>query len=215
MRLGVVSLSLVAKVGRLDANFYIGDDEERRIERATRGVVNARLRLRNAKLALAKRNADRRRLGVKFIALVLLALTACASDPGPVVTYALDVPDVSLEADLDHALGGWATIGLVRVHPEDGDVPDIAAVRIERVPVADLPDADGRTWREWRLIQIRDSLVGNRLLIVIAHEVGHAMLDTGRHTQCGIMSGSDTLPCNEDIALACERVGLGCKGEPQ
>lgn len=138
------------------------------------------------------------------IALIAIVFAAC-TETGPVVTYALDIPDPELSAEADRALVGWETIGLVR----DDASPDIAAIRVQRVP-DDSMDVDARTWREFRLIEIRESVAGLRLYVAIAHEIGHGVLDTGRHTNCGIMGSSDWFPCDEDIALACERVGVGC-----
>ena len=137
--------------------------------------------------------------------LAFLLLAACA-DPQPVVTFALDVPDPALDADLDRAIMGWARIGLVR----DDANPDIAAVRVERVP-DDSIQAEGVTFQLERRIAIRESLErSDRFFVILAHEVGHAVLATGRHTTCGIMASDDTFPCAEDAALACERVGVGC-----
>jgi hypothetical protein len=122
------------------------------------------------------------------------------------VTFELIVPDPTLEADLDKALVGWASIGLVRVKTGG----QISAVLVERV--AQTPkNAGGVTNRLERRIQIRADLTGFGLWVALAHEVGHAVLDTSTHTACGIMSGQDFMPCAEDKALACRRVGLGCR----
>lgn len=121
------------------------------------------------------------------------------------VTFELIMSDPALEADLDKALAGWASIGLVRVKTGG----QISAVLVERV--AQTPkNADGVTNRLERRIQIRADLTGFGLWVTLAHEVGHAVLDTSTHTSCGIMGGRDLIPCAEDKALACRRVGLGC-----
>lgn len=121
------------------------------------------------------------------------------------VTFELIVPDPTLEPELDKALVGWASIGLVRV--KSG--AQIGAVLVERV--AQTPkNADGVTNRLERRIQVRADLSGYGLQVTLAHEVGHAVLDTGTHTTCGIMSGQGIMPCDEDKVLACRRVGLGC-----
>lgn len=65
MIVGIVPSSLIARSGRLDANFYIGHEEENRVERAKRNVIRAKNGLRSARMALIKRNAERRRLGVR------------------------------------------------------------------------------------------------------------------------------------------------------
>lgn len=121
------------------------------------------------------------------------------------VTFELRVADPSLEADLDKALVGWASIGLVRV--KSGG--QIAAVLVERVEKIEN-NAAGVTNRLLRRISVRADLSGFKLWVTLAHEVGHAVLDTSTHTSCGIMAGQDLIPCAEDKALACRRVGLGC-----
>ncbi len=65
MKVGIVPSSLIKKAGRMDADFYIGTQEEQRVERAKIRIANAKQGLRNARAALAKRNKDRRRLGIK------------------------------------------------------------------------------------------------------------------------------------------------------
>ena len=139
-----------------------------------------------------------------MVLALLGVLSACTESPS--VTYHLDVPDVALSREADRALVGWARIGLERAPL---DVPaDIAAVRME---FGDGLPADGVTNRVERRILIRRGLPEFRLLVIIAHEVGHAVLDTGRHTSCGIMGGSDFFPCDEDVALACERIPELCR----
>lgn len=121
------------------------------------------------------------------------------------VTFELIVPDPTLEPELDKALVGWASIGLVRV--KSGG--QIGAVLVERVATTPK-NAFGVTNRLERRIQIRADITGMSLWITLAHEVGHGVLDTSTHTSCGIMSGTSIMPCAEDKALACRRVGLGC-----
>lgn len=127
---------------------------------------------------------------------LLLLLTSCAIVETPEVTYSLNAPS-DLEPDLDRALGGWETLGIFR----DDSVPD--PILVERVP-DDAISADGTANRADRVIRVKQSLGGLRLLVILAHEVGHVVLDTANHTfGCGIMGGSDTFPCDEDIVLAC------------
>jgi len=121
------------------------------------------------------------------------------------VTFELRVDDPTLEADLDKALVGWASIGLVRV--KSGG--QIAAILVERVATIEN-NAAGVTNRLERRISVRADLRGFNLWVTLAHEVGHGVLDTSTHTSCGIMGGKDLIPCAEDKALACRRVRLGC-----
>lgn len=65
MRIGIVPAALIAKTGRLDANFYIGAKEEARVVKARAAIVTAKLRLKRAKSALVKRNAERRKHGIR------------------------------------------------------------------------------------------------------------------------------------------------------
>lgn len=145
-------------------------------------------------------------------ALNACAATACVSSGCttelPSKTFAISsTPD--LEPALDQALVGWGNIGLHRVGEDES--PDIATFRLERWPNDDLP-ADGIARRTERIAYVKQSLTGLRLLVVLAHETGHIVLDTPQHNQtgCGIMGGADVFPCAEDYTLACDRVSVGC-----
>lgn len=129
---------------------------------------------------------------------LLLALAACTS---PGATFELHA-DPTLEVDLDRALVGWESIGIVRVLRDES--PPIV---VTRVPDDSIP-ADGVANRGARTIAVRESLTGFRLWVVLAHEVGHVTIDTPEHTGCGIMAGHDISPCAEDIALACTTLDL-------
>ena len=48
----------------------------------------------------------------------------------------------------------------------------------------------------------------DRLRVAAAHEIGHIILDTPRHTQGGIMGGSAWVMRPVDFALACETIGV-------
>lgn len=67
MKVAIVPASLIAKTGRLDADFYIGTQPEQRVERARGAIVAAKKRLKNAKAAVVKRNAERRKFGIKTV----------------------------------------------------------------------------------------------------------------------------------------------------
>ena len=73
MRAGIVSSAAVAKYGRLDAGFYLGDVEEKAeaVRRAEANLVRAKARLRAARRELAeekRRRAELARVGeVKFL----------------------------------------------------------------------------------------------------------------------------------------------------
>lgn len=68
--------------------------------------------------------------------------------------------------------------------------------------------SNAATDRELRRIRI-DASVTNKidLLIAVAHEVGHVVLDTAEHTAGGVMGGADFVLHDVDRALACEAIG--------
>lgn len=140
-------------------------------------------------------------LAIAHLTACALALAYSCSDVAPEVAYSLEVRSPSLEPELARALRGWETIGLFRAPVGESDVGPFF---VELAPRASLP-SDGVANPNTKQIFIGDNLSGRRLLVILAHEVGHLLLDTPEHTRCGIMGASDTLPCSEDIALACER----------
>lgn len=145
------------------------------------------------------------------IALVALLATGCRNLELPTKTFAVSTtPD--LEPELDQALVGWEHVGLVRVGEDEN--PDIAPLRIERWATDDL-QADGVALRNYRMAYVKRSLRGIRLRVILAHEIGHIILDTPEHNEsgCGIMGGSSVVPCEEDYWIACDRVEIGCAGD--
>ena len=64
MRIATVPASVVLQARRLDANFYIGDQEEKAIEAAKASLERAEDRLRYARNALTKRDELRKTLGI-------------------------------------------------------------------------------------------------------------------------------------------------------
>lgn len=65
MKTASVPFSLIKKTGRLDADFYIGDQAEQKVARAQAALVKARQRLKNAKKGLKKRDQERRKHGIR------------------------------------------------------------------------------------------------------------------------------------------------------
>lgn len=65
MKTASVPFSLIKKTGRLDADFYIGDQAEQKVARAQAALVKARQRLKNAKRGLKKRDQERRKHGIR------------------------------------------------------------------------------------------------------------------------------------------------------
>lgn len=50
----------------------------------------------------------------------------------------------------------------------------------------------------------------NLLLVAMAHEAGHILLDTREHTLGGIMGGATATVTPQDRELACSTIGRGC-----
>ena len=65
MKVAIVPFSLIKKTGRLDDDFYIGDQAEQKVARAQAALVKARQRLKNAKKGLKRRDQERRKNGIK------------------------------------------------------------------------------------------------------------------------------------------------------
>ena len=65
MRIAAVPIAFIIKANHMDANFFIGNDEERAIAQAKKSIRFAKKRLTRAKAALKKRNALRKKLGIR------------------------------------------------------------------------------------------------------------------------------------------------------
>src|SRR5690606_27993297 len=73
---------------------------------------------------------------------------------------------------------------------------------------------DGAADRATRGIVIDDRYSGALLHHLVAHELGHVLLDTGHHHERGILSSlgtADTVATRADYALACKSIGV-CVG---
>lgn len=62
--------------------------------------------------------------------------------------------------------------------------------------------------RATRIISYDRSVPTDRLSIIGAHEVGHILLNTPRHTRGGVMGGAASVLRDQDRALACEAARL-------
>lgn len=67
MKTASVPFALIAKVGRLDADFYMGNHDERRLASAEAALVKAKQRVKNAKERIRKRDKERRKHGIKRV----------------------------------------------------------------------------------------------------------------------------------------------------
>lgn len=151
----------------------------------------------------------------------LLFLTACAARPAAPVVYVQDPGgDPSLHAQYIAAAEGWSPLGFdftfddpglpECTHWAAGDNPDCQIVawlfRVDGLAGDEGTQAsfDPST----RAINIDTSLTGWRLDVATAHEFGHLVLQTGEHTQGGIMGGVDDRMWGVDRALACKSIGV-------
>lgn len=84
------------------------------------------------------------------------------------------------------------TIGIVRV---DG--------------LREVSGTNARADRRVRRIEIDTDVTAElELRASVAHEVGHVVLDTARHTADGVMGGADWMLHDVDRRLACETIGI-------
>lgn len=137
--------------------------------------------------------------------LLATCLTACAAhDPSETYRIAVDPGDSDIERYREGA-STWAEIGILE------DPASNVVIWFQRDPHLITRTGHGAMVdRSTRVVTIDSSLVGFNLLVASAHEVGHVVLDTPRHTTCGVMGGYDVVLCDQDLALACEIIGLGC-----
>lgn len=84
---------------------------------------------------------------------------------------------------------------------------------IYRVPdLVETAGTQAQTDPTTRAVSIDSRLVDPlHLQIAVAHEAGHILLDTPRHTQGGIMGGADCVMHDVDYQLACETIGYCVK----
>ena len=149
-------------------------------------------------------------------ALVLLAIGCAQPEPSPRVRVSVVDGSPELPEYLD-AVDAWAPLGFVDVSfwafgdtrecprrwNETGDVDCQITLELIRdvMPESALSDI------ALRGIAISEAVSDQRaLLISVAHEVGHILLDTPRHTVGGIMSGTTWRLGDADRALACETI---------
>jgi len=66
--------------------------------------------------------------------------------------------------------------------------------------------SDAAANRAFRTVYIDDD--NHAVVRALAHEAGHILLDTPRHTHGGVMGGASTELRDVDYALACEAIGV-------
>ncbi len=158
------------------------------------------------------------------ITLVTTALVGC---PRPVPTPTVQEHAIRLVIVGDEprpiylqGANAWSELGL-DVGYEDRGFPEcpqrwttsprcqitIGIVRVDGLREAEGTDAS--TNRLARRVQIDTDVTNTfRLLSAVAHEVGHIVLDTPRHTVGGVMGGADGVLHDVDRQLACETIGI-------
>lgn len=140
------------------------------------------------------------------LAILAMLLVACAADPAPepALTFELRTIDPA-DSDADaysRAARAWRDVGAFEVEGAE------LVLWIDRYPHL-REEVGSNGVRQGNHLTIDARVTGRELLVVAAHEVGHAILDTSRHTSgCGVMGGSDVLLCEEDYIIACEEAGL-------
>lgn len=66
-----------------------------------------------------------------------------------------------------------------------------------------------RSYRDQRVMIIDSRIMDTfGLLRAVAHETGHIILNTSKHTSNGIMAGTSFFMSEDDYALACETIGI-------
>lgn len=132
------------------------------------------------------------------VAIITTLLAGCAEPARR--TFGLGGP---AEPALAHGQRGegWERAGVREVPVDLADVQ----IWVEFMPLRDR-GVLGLASREQDLVYLDDQLRGFELAVIAAHEIGHVVLDTGEHTDCGIMGSRDVLPCDDDLALADRRL---------
>jgi hypothetical protein len=147
----------------------------------------------------------------------VLAIAACAVErPAAPDVAIVTWPGQPHLPIYDAAVAVWSPLGFARVDsselpecPRDwyvtGDVGCVITIGIKREAI------NSQANRSERYVLI-DSRTTNDLdlLVAVAHEVGHVVLDTPEHTHGGVMGGSSSQLTDADLELACRAIGLGC-----
>lgn len=165
---------------------------------------------------------------VRWLALVVLVLhSGCAVEEPPALPTIRVVrwPGQPLLAEYGDGARAWEPLGFTveadelgavaedecpRRWYESGEYDCTITVGVFRDPQllarhGTLASSD----RAARSIAIDTSVVGSYdLVLAMAHETGHIVLDTPEHTQGGVMGGSSTVLEAVDYELACRAIGI-------
>lgn len=157
---------------------------------------------------------------------LLLLLAACSSIPkttGPQRNVRLVIVGDSQRDIYVKAASIWSVLGFTIGYQDAGRVECQRkwfddkqtcqyTIGIIRDPtLRQRAGTNAESNRDQRAVRIDSAVVDQyQLMIAVAHEVGHILLDTERHTQGGVMGGSDWALGEVDRQLACETVKV-CK----
>lgn len=155
--------------------------------------------------------------------VLVVAAPACGDNTWPalprvVLTFDDWGPEIAEDAEV------WEQIGFDVVTDDPGQQPvcaqrwydyewDGCEIRVRIKAASQLDDgAVGRALRGLGEIWILDTT--QRPGLVLAHELGHIVLNTGEHVDEGLMSATTVSITfeltDEDLALACKAAGIGC-----
>jgi hypothetical protein len=166
-----------------------------------------------------------------LVAFALMHCTGCAARPtGPTAIIRLHSPGEWSHGDLvsvEEGLAAWRSLGFVTSVEKTSQLPPCpnnwaAQGLTDCVLVIGLSSLPGmmvnhkaRGWadRVTDTIAIDSIIGGSELVHVIAHEVGHILLNTSKHTTHGVMNSGGWMRnlSAKDRALACETIGRGCQ----
>lgn len=145
------------------------------------------------------------------LAVLIAVLSSCTGRPAaPAVHLITDAP-----GDLEGARA-WEPLGF-DVALEESGLPECGlgwyvygetdceiTIGVVRTPVP----TRARSYRDQRRVELDPSLNERATRFAMAHEVGHILLDTPKHTVGGIMGGSTYWLTAVDRALACETIHI-------
>jgi len=167
------------------------------------------------------------------VGVALAAMCGCASrPPGPTAVIRFVNPGHWSPVDVEAVRRGasvWVRLGFrsfVEYVPHLPECPrdwyrrgatecqiTIGVVRDQELLTRD--GVDGMADRDRHEIIVDGRWSGWNLTALLAHEVGHIILNTGRHLTPGAVgvmaaAGAEWQPTRADEALACETIGRGC-----
>lgn len=162
-----------------------------------------------------------------IVAALVMSLLACAQAPSPVIVVRFADDKAWTPDERAAAIGGattWVPIGF-SYSDHDAQQPecrlswpatsDDCAITVGIVRDPQLRDGygvDGTADRATNIATVDARWSGFDLTAIVAHEVGHIILNTPEHVADGVMSarGARWNLTDDDRDLACATVGRGC-----